>query len=299
MALNLAPLRYRNILSADGGPIDLMAIGETRAPDGGRLFEAAARLRPELRGPKRELVLYDDFDGAGAHRSRTVAGYIAVSEALERWAFHASRAQAGRGALGFDYDDSTTGMAAFPGLRASAARGAAIEEAVERWAILEWWRRRLPSRLDPSSGPGAGALEVLTPFPRLRVLVAWRALPRSTGVAYGFAARPDRAQAVVHAQVELERNSRALLRGAGRVTSAPNHPVERRLIHFAGSAGWGRFWERAAASPALAGGIPARPRALVDAELPGPWARYARVWRVLYAHDDGPDDPEISDVFSF
>lgn len=305
--LSLAPFKYRNILERDGGPLRLLEASATTRWNGDPCYAAAAYLSQTLRPERpRELGLYDDADGGGMHASRNQACFIAVSEALERWAFYASHRGPDRAALAFDLDDSTTGMAAFPGLTATPARRNALLEAAERWSVLEWWRGRLPATPFSPGVADAGALELATRFPDSHVVIVWAASPRFAGRTYGFAAAPTRDAAVTRAGVELTRNINVLGRFYERsactpttvdLSSVADRP-ERRLVHFSTPAGMDSFDARAEASRKLTE-IPSPPSPAVDREVAGPWSDYARVWRVLYPHAGGADDESETDVFAF
>lgn len=295
--LSLAPFRYRNILEKDGGPVRKVNASEGALWDGSARFFAAASLVPALRpaGPKR-LALYDDDDGGGTHASKNMACFIAISEALERWAYYATSRGERRSKLGFDREDSTTGMAAFPGFTARPARDRARHEAAERWGLLEWWQGKLPARSLDLSSSRVQAAEVLTPFPDTRLVILWTKCPKSGAFAYGFAGAGDARKAVERAGVELTRNITVLERrppDGGSIKLMG----ERRLVRFSTEDGFQAFRARLGSSQALSS-CPKAPDTVVDAEVPGPWSRYARVWRVLYPHAK-PDDESELDVFTF
>lgn len=305
--LSLAPFKYRNVLEKDGGPILRLLASKTTLWDGSPCHSAAAYLRPSLRPAQpRALGIYDDADGGGTNSSRNLACFIAVSEALERWAYYASCAGPARSALGFDLDDSTTGMAAFPSLTAGPARMKALFEAAERWSLLEWWRGNLPARTIKAPVPGSGALEVVTPFVGTAAVILWSRSTKFDGVAYGFSADESREAALRRASVELTRNLNALGRfyaQEGRSPSAIDVDripdlLERRLVYFSTPRGLASFESKVAASAESFKRLPA-PALIVDREVEGPWSRYARVWRALYPHANGADDESETDVFAF
>lgn len=297
--LSLAPFRYRNILEKDGGPVRKVSASEAALWDGSPRFFAAASLVPALRPaePKR-LALYDDVDGGGTHPSRNMACFIAISEALERWAYYAASRGERRSEFGFDREDSTTGMAAFPAFTARPARERARHEAAERWGLLEWWQGKLPARTLALASSRAQAAEVLTPFPDTRLVILWTKCPKSGEFAYGFAGAGDIGKAVARAGVELTRNITVLERRSANPEEGPVKLMgERRLLRFSTEDGLQAFQSRLASSRALVS-CPEVPETVVDAEVPGPWSRYARVWRALYPHAE-PDDETELDVFMF
>ena len=81
-----------------------------------------------------------------------------------------------------------------------------------------------------------------------------------------------------HAQVI----SRFAMTHAGRIDdqlSPAAHPIERRSIFFATEAGHELFLGRLRSAPRKPA---APPRKVFDGPVPGPWNRYADVWRVVY-----------------
>ena len=112
--LSLAALRYRNVLAVHGGPVERIETGVFPVCSR-RMTQANARLSPGLT-PKRARSIYSDADGSGTHPRASVARHMAVSEALERWAFHSVVRSPRAAEFGFDVDPSSNGMSAFPGL---------------------------------------------------------------------------------------------------------------------------------------------------------------------------------------
>lgn len=282
--LNLAALRYRCVLAADGGPVARLSSGETSVL-GVRWFSANAYLRTECVPGRASFVVWGEADGSGVDRSPLIARYKAVSEALERWAHHAlHRAPEGR-AFGFDVDPSSNGMAAFPGLLARQARQAALEEAAERFNLLHWWEGGLRAVARTSPYPGIEAWTIESDAPGVTVLLH-RKSERGFH-AYGHAAGADFATACAKAVSELERHEATVrvwaLARAGSLSGGVDesaHVIDRRAVFFASEEGHAMFRER------ILGGVtgtPARPRLVFDGEVAGPWQRYASVWRVVFA----------------
>lgn len=297
MPINLAPWRYRSVMKESGGPIEHLSVREGTLLDGTRCFDAAAMLDAAIRTPQQPpLALYSDQDGSGTARTRAVAGYIAISEALERWAFNETCSSPRASKFGFDVDDSSTGMAAFPGLTAGAARPASRREAIERWAILEWWRGTLAAERHAPAGRGIAGVRISTAFDDTVVLLLWAETPLKKGTVYGFAAGPDVGRCEYRAMVELSRNAAVLDHHAG---GKVRDNGERRLTYFASAEGRARFQERVRDSLVSRFGPPRFPRLLVDAPVPGPWSAFSSVWRVLFEHPSGPDPDTEPDVFLF
>lgn len=274
--LSLAALRYRAVFASDGGPVREAEAGVFPLR-GRQVFQVNVRLVPGLT-PGRAPRLYGDADGTGTHAVLSVARHIAISEALERWAFHAV-ARSGRSAeFGFDQDPSSNGMAAFPGLFRRSARRRAVLEAVERHSLIGWWEGLVAGELVETDWPGVSAVAIPGPFGGVTVVVFARS--GSGRFVYGHAAGESLGAAVERALVELARHEWVLrshqlgsLSGDGAELT---DRFERRCWFFSTPAGHALFQERLRTPPS--GRLP-RPVVTCDAEIPGPWSRYATVWR--------------------
>jgi hypothetical protein len=283
--LSLAGLRYRNVLAAYGGPIAKVETGHFPVR-GRRVILANATLARGLvkKGP---LSLFSDADGTGTHRVASVARHKAVSEALERWAFHATVRSEQAEQFGFDVDPSTCGMSAFPGLLRRQARRSAVLEAVERFSLIEWWEGRLSGRLFETDWPGVSAVAIDGPFGGVTVVVFART--EWGGYVYGHAAEESFSAACERAVVELARHewvlrSRWLTLAAGDCI-APSNIFEQRCLFFASEAGHQLFQERLGARTK---GAAAPAQVICDRDIPGPWDQYATVWRfALRPSSDG------------
>src|SRR5690348_378246 len=132
--ISLAGLRYRNVLSEFGGPVERIEAGHFNVR-GRRTILANATLNPGLIRKER-LCLFSEAHGTGVAPIASVARHKAVSEALERWAFHSMVRSEWAEQLGFKLDPSTTGMSAFPGLLRRQARRSAVLEAIERFSLV-------------------------------------------------------------------------------------------------------------------------------------------------------------------
>ena len=200
--LSLAAFRYRNVLARHGGPIQLVESGEFSVC-GRPMIQANARLVSGL-SRKSSHAIYGDADGTGTHRLASVARHMAVSEALERWAFH-SVGQSDRAAdFGFDIDPSSNGMSAFPGLFGRNARRKAMLEAVERYSMIAWWEGWATWRLFDTDWPGVSAVAIDGPFGGVTVIAFSQT---DYGMyAYGHAAEESFGAACERAVIELARH---------------------------------------------------------------------------------------------
>ena len=275
--VSLAPFRFRSVLAADGGPIESIEIGQF--PVRGRsLLLANARLSPGLSRHGGPMVLFSDADGTGTHAVAAVARHKAISEAMERWAFHATVRSERAARFGFDVDPSSTGMAAFPGVTRRAARRSAVLEAVERFSLISWWEGRADGHAFETDWPGVSAIAINGPFGGVTAVAYART--EWGGWVYGHAAEESFGAACERAVMELARHewvlrSRWLSSVAGACVE-PGNIFERRCVFFASEEGHELFQERL--NRKASGAMP-RVEIICDADIPGPWSDYATVWR--------------------
>lgn len=274
--LSLAAFRYRDVLATHGGPMSTIETGRFSVR-GRDMFQANAWLAPGL-VRKRPRGLYSNADGTGTHAVLSVARHKAISEALERWAFHAVVHSERAKEFGFDIDASSNGMAAFPGLRRRHARRSAVLEAVERLCLIAWWEGRLEGRAFETDWPGVSAVAIDGPFGGITAI----AFARTDwgGYVYGHAAEESFGAACERALVELARHEwilrSAWLRHHGGAAVVPTHLLERRCLFFAGDEGHELFQERLRNHSC---GPPPRIEVICDRDIPGPWTEYTTVWR--------------------
>jgi ribosomal protein S12 methylthiotransferase accessory factor YcaO len=275
--LSLAAFRYRNILEEHGGPVVQIASGELLVR--GRASALAnATLKPGLIHRQALTLFSSTVDGTGIHRHPHVARHIAISEALERWAFSTLVRSDRAEEFGFTIDPSTTGMAAYPGYLPRAARRRAVLEAVERFCLMAWWEGGVEARTFDTDWPGVSAVAIDGPFGGVTVIVYART--SWGGYVYGHAADETFTGACQHAILELARNewvlrSWWLARLAGESRS-PTNVFEQRMLFFGTPEGFELFNARIHRR-----GTSRMPAAdvICDAEVPGPWSEYAGVWR--------------------
>jgi len=275
---SLASLRYRSVMASRGGPVERIDTGEFPV-FGRRLFQANARLAPGL-VPRRRLNIYSDVDGTGAHASPMVARHMAVSESLERWAFHATVRSERREEFGFDVDETSNGMAAFPGISAAPARRGAILESLERFCLLNWWEGRIDGQLRDTEWPGVNALAFEPPLGGVAVLLFARS---EWGFhVYGHAAAESFTRACERALLELTRHELVLHHRLQAVQHGHCAPIterlERRAWFFATEEGHELFRERLYRRSQ---GPAPQPKIICDREVTGPWSDYTTVWRFL------------------
>jgi hypothetical protein len=280
---NLAAFRYRHALAASGGPIQGLEVADAVVL-GRREFLANAFLRDGLVNMPWKQEVFSTANGSGVAPSPMVARFMAISEALERWAHWQTHTGPDRSKYGFDVDPSTNGMAAFPGLWKRQARPGALMEAGERFNLLHWWEGHLPAAETSTHWPGVRAAVICSEVPGITVIL-YRRTPEGF-VAYGHGSAMDYSAACRKAAVEMDRHAQVLSRfaltHAGRIDAQlpPSaHPIERRSLFFATEPGHELFLERLRSAPRK----PApKPRRVFDGVIPGPWSRYADVWRVAY-----------------
>jgi ribosomal protein S12 methylthiotransferase accessory factor YcaO len=278
MPLSLAALRYRNVFVEDGGPIERVITSHCSIL-GEKQQQANAYLQPELSVGKPSHAIYGQADGTGSSVSSSIACHMAISEALERWAFLATHRSATAAKYGFDVDRSSNGMAAYPGIfRTEAARRARLE-ALERYAVIAWWDGRLDAEVRPAPFPGVELVRIHHNAGEGEVVILVQ--QSRAGVCFGHAAGRTVTTAALRAAVELARADFVITayRAKGALVKAANF-LERRAVHFSTEAGHAQFRERLARRPDK----PAPTwRPVFDGEICGPWSRWATVWRCAVA----------------
>ncbi len=278
--ISVAGFRYRNALEADGGPVSRIALREF--PVYGRsMYQANAWLSDKIVPRRKKYALYSDADGTGTSETAMVARYMAISESMERWAYRVKAKANDRELYGFDIDESSNGMAAFPGIFATEARKRAQLEAVERSSVIAWWEGALDGEVKQTDWPGISALVIPSLIGLGMTVVAFREV-RPDCFAYGMGAATDYFGACERAVMELARNEYVL--GLRRVSmglavqDSPSDLFERRCLFFSTAEGHELFKERLGrkvSAPRFKSEI------ICDAEIEGPWSEYATVWRVL------------------
>lgn len=273
--LNLAALKYRRALAESGGPIARI-VSTPVSIFGRNIFQADAFLTPGLSPRKPEFGKDAEADGTGSHESLLIARHMAVSEAIENWAFNSEYAGPNAQRYGFDGDCSSNGMAAFPGFFKAQARTRAHLEALELLSLIAWWDGHIDASPSPSALPGIDILRLHHPADFGEVVIVYRK-SKSGHVSYGYAAGNTMAGATTRAVVELARNEFFVTahKICGRTKPIGNY-LERRCLYFASPDGHQEFLSRVEAGPDKP--TPAwEPR--FDGEIEGPWSRYATVWR--------------------
>jgi len=257
------------------------------------MFQTNARLLKGLVN-KVSHALYGDADGTGTHRIASVARHMAISQALERWAFHSSVCSDRAGEYGFDLDPSSNGISAFPGLVGSKARRNAILEAVERFSLTAWWEGRCEGRVFDTDWPGVSAVAIDGPFGGVTVIAFART---DFGMhAYGYAAEESFGAACERAIVKLARHE-CVMRGwwlsyvVGEKRT-PSNVFERRSLFFATDAGHDVFQQRLKTQVRATFPVAS---VICDREIDGPWSDYTTVWRyalrpISEGYLDGGDD---------
>jgi len=265
-------------MASHGGPIERLESGDFPI-SGRRLFQTNAWLRPGL-VPRRRFEVYSDADGTGAHVSPMVARHMAVSESLERWAFHATVRSERREEFGFDVDETSNGMAAFPGLSSAPARRGAVMESLERFCLLNWWEGRIDGQIRDTEWPGVSALAFEPSLGGVAVLLF--AHSEWGFHIYGHAAAESFSKACERAMLEMRRHEWVLRNRLLAVGKGMDQPIterlERRSWFFATDEGHELFLERLSRKSK---GAPAKPTLVCDREIIGPWSDYTTVWRYV------------------
>lgn len=294
MDINLAPLRYRHVHKSHGGPIAEISVRETDL-FGAPVYEAYTTLDAARTGLQpRQLEIYGSCHGTGTSKRRSLAVYKAVSEALERWAWENSFENVVLNkALRFDLDPSSTGFAAYPSISPRSARRKAFAEAVERISVAAWWEGKLRHETLVFPEDDVKGIRIESPWKEHAIVALWSRVEEF--VTYGFACSSSAGAAITRAKVELCRNVDVLDQYlAQEGAPEPRSLLEKRLLHFAQDEGAKQFRKRLLRQ----GSGFSAPPLVVDCAVPGPWEKYAHVWRCLFDNSALSRDKEV-DYFLF
>ncbi len=279
---SLGPLRYRHVEAGQGGPIS--ALAANRVAIGGKVW-AQVRALLNVANPLHTSRLFLPAAGLGMHSSAAVARMIAISEALERWAFFSLAGKPEGDEFAFDCDPTTNGMAAFPGLFARQTRPYALAEAWERYLLASWWQGHIDLYPTDTLEPTIDSWAVQTPGMPLTFALLHE--KQEDGFhAYGFATGKNYNAAWNKARLELARMAEAIRPHYQQNPSLDleqirtlSDPYDRRLLFFGYEAGYQLFLRRLSAHARHEW---VKPEVLFDGNIPGPWQRFAHVWRVVF-----------------
>lgn len=274
--ISLAPVRYANILRQNGGPLARIEM-ESHVLYGKQFHSAYAYLA-DCEGFEAPATVsaVSMPDGAGTAGTKQIACHMAISEALERWAVHYSRAFPDKISCGIDFDSSSNGFAAFPGLFKRQARKAAFQESIERHCLISWWEGLLQHHHLKDPSPGIRAVQLDNPFSGHEVALIWKQDSMGRYV-FGFGAADNLNKAVWRALVEQSRTAQ-VLDNLGSVRAQDYNTYDRRIRYFSSPRGASAFLDRLGAQVT---GKPDKLSLLFDQHIPGPWDRFASVWRTV------------------
>ncbi|MEM7791731.1 MAG: hypothetical protein AAF546_10045 [Verrucomicrobiota bacterium] len=279
-------------MSSQGGPIARLEHAESQVA-GTQCTHATTYFREGLLPESQtSQTVTEQPDGAGTHRSNLIACHMAISEAIERWALCASIDGANSEDFGLEFDSSSNGFAAFPGLFKRQARKAAFRESIERHCLICWWEGLLPHYPLADPSPGIRAIRIRNPFSQHTVVVIWA--QHGDHHSYAFGAGENINNAIWRALVELDRIQSLLDQLIAHIENPKeNTPItdlyERRILFFSRDRGKRLFLDR------MLREVKSSPQSislLFDGQVKGPWDKYASVWRTII---EAPNKEYLSD----
>ncbi len=275
---NLAPLNYTSKL-IENKILDNLVIKEHELLSGVKVYTVMSYLDNSIRLNQEEnLKIYGSCDGTGTDESKPNAIHKSISEALERWAFYSLLKS---GNHGFDKDPSTNGMAAYPGLNYYKAREFALFESIERWSIVNFWKKNLPIRFR-NNLHNIESYEILTPFSNSFVSLLKYFDSKSKKVSYGFAAHKTYELAQNKAIIELTRNKNLLELVENKKTNEITDLYENRVLYFSHGMGLFELNEIIQKQLEKTEILAKTPERIVDESIIGPWTQYTKVWRTIF-----------------
>lgn len=294
--ISLAPYRYRNVLATEGGPIEKI-LHEDCSIGGSPASQATAYLKEDIYPgytPK-------DAEGAGTHESPMVARFMAISEALERWALRETVNQGKLNEYGLDVDITSNGMAAFPGIFESQARKKAYAEAIERHCLISWWEGILPCSPLSVTNLKERGVEIANPYSSHSVVILWK-LCHERYYCFSFGYGKNAEHATWRARIEMERTEAILADFYEKVPFPTMSTINelddvilKRVVYFSTRHGFREFLDRLKA-PAPECPPKQKPKTIFDGKIPGPWNQYATVWRVVF---DPPTRKHLEETHNY
>lgn len=284
--MNFSSWYYRNILHKKSDIIEKIIVNEVQLISGEKRWEALAKLdRKIVPHWVPQSKIYGDVDGSGTASHKNIAIHKAISEAIERWAFYYSVDQMPL-KHGFDVEESTTGMAAFPALTYFQARRNAKLEALERWGLCAFWRSNLPVVQHKTSISNLEHFEILTN--ETDGFVSILHFQKGDLSFFGFAAGASLVESFDRAMVELSRNVQ-VFEGRKFELNELETICDKRLFFFTTEKGLNLFRFKVKTAPFK---VLEKPELICDEKIVGDWSRYAKVWRCLYASSYPEDDTD-------
>lgn len=207
-------LRYNRV-------IDKILVYREEILPGIKGYSAKCFLREKCE--KSKMTFYTSADGQGSSKNRREAINIAISEAMERWAF-SEYSKEMAGVL------TSSGFAAYPELFYFKSKRNARSESFERWCLYQFNNKNLPlEQVDDST--------FLFTSKKYYFSLIYQKL--DDFVCYGFGAKTNVKSSLFSAQKELCRN-KTILKNRHRFPDV-DHLYEKRLLFFAQKAGFELF----------------------------------------------------------
>lgn len=277
--LNLAPFKYNDILKAHNSPIEKINVIEIKNSDGSKYFEAHGWLKAKIKYKDTEKSnLYGSCDATGTDKYLQIAIWKCISELIERWAFNQLLITNSL-EYGIDIDATSTGFAALPCWPNKSVRKIAYGEALERWAISNWWRNNLIACKDNniSLTNDIGLVKINIPKNVGYVVITYKKsnMKESSFYCYGFAYGEDIKKATLKASIEMHRNEKVL---AAYNSSQLTSINDKRLVYFSTDEGFQHFISKVQQNIVS---YVSPPDPIVDCEVIGDWSQFATVWRCL------------------
>lgn len=237
-------------------------------------------------------LIYSNSVSSGTSEKSKQSFEKALSEYLERKAYNHILNSEKNKEFGFDVVRNSTGMAAH--WWAFKARINAKHEALERWTLHHWWNDLLSFERVKSCHPHRTILsKTYKQFNTTVVLICdYR---EESGFFYGFAAHKSYEKAYKKALIELDRNHRVLTYYYKKKPELSEFR-EKRVVYFSSSEGFSEFAKKVRKNGFIKDLV--FPELCLDKEIPGPWQKWRRVWRVLFKQYV-PQDYQNLNVFMF
>ena len=146
-------------------------------------------------------------------------------------------------------------------------------------------------------------IQIENPLSSDSVILTWKSYSDNL-YAYGTAASGTVEAAMHQAIIEMERSAVALIHYrkqrpdlAVESVRAISNYGERQILYYSLPEGHATFREHLDREPIQKTAKPPVP--VIDCNIPGPWQKYAIVWRVLYPMETAGHDPSLGSNFLY
>lgn len=235
---------------------------------------------------------YGHATGSGTSVKRRESICKAISESIERWAYYESIESNSKA---FFIERSSAGMAAFPSFLVTSSRKIARQEAIEKYALDLFSKKRVRAY---SYNKYEGVDSILIPIDKYHVCISSMKFKKDNvdRYAHGFSIDLNPDKSIYKSLYELQRNVH-IIQESNDEESNLLSIYERRMMFYSYQYGNQKFEDLKKIALQSAKTSLFNIVFKFDAEIRGPWTKFAKVWRSVVDSLDG--DTNNVEVFFF